>query len=605
MQGTSDRGEPAGEGDELIGTLVADRYRIVRKLGQGGMGTVYLAVHEKLRKDVALKLLDVRAGSDKEAVARFEREAIASANLRHPNIAQASDFGRLPDGSLYLVMEYIDGKTAQALLDASPGGLPPGRVLRILRQVADALALAHAQHVVHRDLKPANLIVFDRGDERDVVKVIDFGIARIRSAVLGEGARSITVAGAVFGTPEYMAPEQVMGQTADARADQYAFGVTAFELLTGRVPYTETDVQRLLMKHISAPIPSARESAPHLPPTTNDVFAKLLAKRPDDRYPTIVEAFTALEAALGGAGVSPASTGGSGTVRMDQRASAPSATPVVAQASAPMTAADMELARWAPATTVGPLPHRLAMTRPLRRARSPAGEAARKAAAQVVETGSLLADKLVRAAKKRPAIVGGAALAGVLLIVAIVLVARAVSSPFPAGTRDALGDWEHGAYAQAAPKLRAELGRDASLAEDPELVRVIAGAVQQPEGRDALQDLLDDTSLGRSRVMAAALADVAVGDPSAARNGALRLLRGRGELLSAEPRARVAYRDASDCLALVQALNDLAQAGTAQAKADLEGHRGGRCAQMVRRDEICGCSLSPPAGRGKRRSSPR
>src|SRR5262245_12233628 len=238
------------------------------------MGVVYQAVHEALRKPVAIKLLTTSGRLDREAIGRFEREAIAAANLRHPNIAEASDFGRLPDGALYLVMEFIDGKTARTLLQASPAGLPPERVARILSQVAAALARAHAQDVVHRDLKPENIIVFDRDDERDAVKVIDFGIARIRSALLGAGGKSITVTGAVFGTPEYMAPEQVMGQVADARADQYSFGVTAFELLTGRCPYTENDdVSRLLMKHISAPIPSTRDAAPHLPPAVNDVVA--------------------------------------------------------------------------------------------------------------------------------------------------------------------------------------------------------------------------------------------------------------------------------------------------------------------------------------------
>lgn len=326
----NDRGAPASANDDLIGKIVADRYRVVRKLGQGGMGTVYLAVHEKLRKQVAIKVLDVRTGNDKEIEARFRREAIASANLRHPNIAEATDFGRLPDGSLYLVMEYIEGKTAKALLKASPAGLPALRVLRILRQVAAALARAHAQDVVHRDLKPENIIVFDREDERDAVKVIDFGIAKIRSAVLGAEGKSITVAGAVFGTPAYMAPEQVRGQIADARADQYAFGVTAFELLTGRVPYADADVSRLLMKHISAPIPSVRESAPHLPPAANEVFAKLLGKQPEERYPTIEQAFAALESALSGSFVAGTMPPSGGTVIMGASSLGPIAAPAPA-----------------------------------------------------------------------------------------------------------------------------------------------------------------------------------------------------------------------------------------------------------------------------------
>ena len=146
------------EVDPLIGTVVADRYRITRKLGEGGMGVVYLAVHEALRKQVAMKLLATSGRIDREAVARFEREAIAAANLKHPNIAEATDFGRLPDGALYLVMEYVEGTTLRKVL-RDKGKLAPERALGILQQVAAALATAHASEVVHRDLKPENVIV--------------------------------------------------------------------------------------------------------------------------------------------------------------------------------------------------------------------------------------------------------------------------------------------------------------------------------------------------------------------------------------------------------------------------------------------------------------
>ncbi len=292
-----------GEVDPLIGTLVADRYRITRKLGEGGMGVVYLAVHEALRKQVAMKLLATSGRIDREAVARFEREAIAAANLKHPNIAEATDFGRLPDGALYLVMEYVEGTTLRKVL-REQGKLAPERALAILQQVAAALATAHASEVVHRDLKPENVIVRSvagaTGAAADHVKVIDFGIAKIRNATFGGGATGLTKAGTVFGTPEYMAPEQVMGQVADARADQYALGVLAFELLTGKAPFKSDDVGQLMMMHVGAPVPSTRDRVPSLAPEVDAVVTRMLAKMPDERFRSVGEAMAAMAAAFAG-----------------------------------------------------------------------------------------------------------------------------------------------------------------------------------------------------------------------------------------------------------------------------------------------------------------
>ena len=292
-----------GEVDPLIGTLVADRYRITSKLGEGGMGVVYLAVHEALRKQVAMKLLATSGRIDREAVARFEREAIAAANLKHPNIAEATDFGRLPDGALYLVMEYVEGTTLRKVL-RDKGKLAPERALGILQQVAAALATAHASEVVHRDLKPENVIVRSvagaTGAAADHVKVIDFGIAKIRNATFGGGATGLTKAGTVFGTPEYMAPEQVMGQVADARADQYALGVLAFELLTGKAPFKSDDVGQLMMMHVGAPVPSTRDRVPSLAPEVDAVVTKMLAKMPDERFRSVGEAMAAMAAAFAG-----------------------------------------------------------------------------------------------------------------------------------------------------------------------------------------------------------------------------------------------------------------------------------------------------------------
>lgn len=276
---------------------MADRYRVERKLGEGGMGLVYLAKHEALHKTVALKVLVTSTRLQRESVARFEREAIAAANLKHPNIAEATDFGQLPDGGLYLVMEYVEGTTLRELLDQK-GKLEPHRALSILHQVGAALAAAHARDVVHRDLKPANIIVSGTPED-PTLKVIDFGIAKLRSETFGGGGGTgLTQTGTVFGTPEYMSPEQVMGQEVDARADQYALGVLAFELLTGKPPFKADDRGQLMMMHVGAPVPSTREQTPSLPPQIDAVIERMLGKLPDERFASVSEAMHAFAAAL-------------------------------------------------------------------------------------------------------------------------------------------------------------------------------------------------------------------------------------------------------------------------------------------------------------------
>jgi eukaryotic-like serine/threonine-protein kinase len=300
---TRDVAGPPVVGDDLrddprIGTVIADRYRLIEKLGEGGAGSVYKGVHEALRKPVAIKLLGRAARHDPESVARFQREAVAAANLKHPAIAEATDSGQLPDGTLFLVMEHVDGRSLRRVL-VEDGRLPPARALGLIRQIGAAVAFAHQSYVVHRDLKPENVIVFDRGEERDLVKVIDFGIARMRSS-FGGGPSGLTQLGTVVGTLEYMSPEQAMGQPVDARADQYAIGIIAFEMLTGEPPYAAEDAASLVYQHVGAPIPAATERAPELPPSVDAVLTKMLGKLPDERFDTLQEAIAALASALEG-----------------------------------------------------------------------------------------------------------------------------------------------------------------------------------------------------------------------------------------------------------------------------------------------------------------
>jgi serine/threonine protein kinase len=238
--------------------------------------------------------LQQKITGNREMVARFEREAVTAANLRHPNIAEAIDYGTLPDGTLYLVMELVEGVALRNLI-AAGRGLPVERVLRILEQIAAALDLAHSMGIVHRDLKPENILVFDRGPERDIVKIIDFGIARITSETFKMGPTALTAVGSVFGTPHYMAPEQVMGQVADGRADQYAIGIITFEMVTGSQPFTAEGYAELVMQHVGAPAPRSVERAPHVPETLDAAIFRMMSKMPEERFATVIEAFRAMK----------------------------------------------------------------------------------------------------------------------------------------------------------------------------------------------------------------------------------------------------------------------------------------------------------------------
>ncbi|HEY4160206.1 MAG TPA: serine/threonine-protein kinase, partial [Polyangiaceae bacterium] len=197
-------------GDTLIGTTLAGRYRVERLLGSGGMGAVYQAEHVHMRKAVAVKVLHREMMIVPEVVARFEREAVAAGRIQHPNVASATDFGRLDDGAFYLVLEFVEGHSLTKLL-STEGALPPERALRITRQIVDALAAAHAANVVHRDLKPDNVMLVSKEGEGDFVKVLDFGIAKVSGEGSGDQP-ALTKIGTVFGTPEYMSPEQARGE---------------------------------------------------------------------------------------------------------------------------------------------------------------------------------------------------------------------------------------------------------------------------------------------------------------------------------------------------------------------------------------------------------
>ena len=223
MPSELDSSEFRPEALRLVGTIVSERYRIERVLGEGGMGAVYLAEHVLMHKRLAVKVLHPEMIGLPDVVRRFEREALAASHIDHPNVAAATDFGKLEDGSFFLVLEYVEGKNLYDVL--SDGPLPAERALRVAHQIASALARAHALGIVHRDLKPENVMLVERDGDPDFVKVLDFGIAKVSAAPSSPrpgrtaSGPSITRAGAVFGTPEYMAPEQALGHEVDARAD--------------------------------------------------------------------------------------------------------------------------------------------------------------------------------------------------------------------------------------------------------------------------------------------------------------------------------------------------------------------------------------------------
>jgi tRNA A-37 threonylcarbamoyl transferase component Bud32 len=265
--------------DALLGSLVDGRYEVLAVLGEGGMGTVYEVKHRALGKRFALKALRKDLTADGEIAARFIQEARTAAAVSHPGLVEITDFGRLESGQVYFVMELLEGQSLAALLRTG-GPLPAARGLDIVRQLVHALKAAHDASIVHRDLKPDNIHV-GRGDaERDLVKIVDFGLAKVI------GSSKLTRAGMVFGTPHYMSPEQAAGEVVDHRADIYALGIVMYEMFTGKVPFEADSYMGVLTKHMyMAPAPPS-EVSPELKElgTLEDVILRCLQKRPSARY---------------------------------------------------------------------------------------------------------------------------------------------------------------------------------------------------------------------------------------------------------------------------------------------------------------------------------
>ena len=283
--------------------LLSGRYRLIEPLGEGAMGKVYRAEHVLMEKTVAIKVLRGEMTDNDEMVARFQREARAAAALEHPNVCQATDFGQRDDGSFFLVMQFLEGRTLEETLRIF-GRLDTERALDVARQIADALQTAHRKGIVHRDLKPENIMLVDRQDD-DTVKIMDFGIARILAATGdsdddgdADDETRLTREGMVYGTPHYMSPEQVAGDDVDATTDLYALGIILFEMLTGEPPFDGDNIARIMGKHITEPIPALddRTSQQNYPAALQQLVERLLAKDLDARPRSAREVIEAIDA---------------------------------------------------------------------------------------------------------------------------------------------------------------------------------------------------------------------------------------------------------------------------------------------------------------------
>jgi serine/threonine-protein kinase len=339
----------------LIGRSIGN-YKIVRIIGEGGMGTVYLAEHPMIGKRVAVKMLRPDLGTDPGLVSRFFQEARAVNEIRHPNIVDISDFGKTEDGIVYLVMELLEGRSLRDRLNAE-GALPLVDVVTICRQVCDALAAAHRVGIVHRDLKPDNIFLLADPTQPGALrsKLFDFGVAKL----LGEQDKQVghkTIAGAVVGTPFYMSPEQALCQAVGPASDIYSMGVVMFEMVTGGVPFNAEQLVLLLNAILKQPAPPASQFRPEVPPFLDRLILRCLEKDPGARHQTMEEVVALLDAGaseLSGQSIALGETMAAGPGLANFAAPRPAAAPAVtmsARTSAPRSRTTVT-PRTAPART--------------------------------------------------------------------------------------------------------------------------------------------------------------------------------------------------------------------------------------------------------------
>jgi serine/threonine protein kinase len=302
MPASSEPAVSENERDPRVGLLLAERYRVDALIDSGGMGRVYLGEHVLMRKRVAIKVLHPELSSIPEFVSRFEREARAAGNIDNEHVVAATDFGKLPDGAVFLVLEFVEGRNLRD--EIAHGPLPLARTLHIARQMTTALRAAHSLGIVHRDLKPENVMLVDKAGDGDFVKVLDFGIAKVP---IGEHrndesqSKPITRAGMVFGTPEYMPPEQALGQSVDARADLYSLGIMIYEMLAGRRPFIAESQVGVLGQQLSKSAPPVSKRAPgvYIPSSIDAFVKKMIQREASKRFQTADQVLDEIDRHLG------------------------------------------------------------------------------------------------------------------------------------------------------------------------------------------------------------------------------------------------------------------------------------------------------------------
>jgi serine/threonine protein kinase len=283
--------------DPFIGReILGGQYQVLEKIGTGGMGSVYKASQPAMNRMVAIKILHPKLANRKDLTSRFRREARAMSQLSHPNTVKVFVYGEMEDdGSLYIVMEMLEGRNLNQTV-RKEGPIPSDRAIPILIQVCGALQEAHDLGIVHRDLKPENIFLARQGGINDFPKVLDFGLAKVTERQMQPGSIILTQEGMVFGTPEFMSPEQAQGRTLDARSDIYSLAVILYELLTGKLPFTAKTPMEYIQKHVTEPIIplSERVADRQFPKGLDEVMARALSKKPEQRFQSAAEFAEAL-----------------------------------------------------------------------------------------------------------------------------------------------------------------------------------------------------------------------------------------------------------------------------------------------------------------------
>ncbi len=287
--------------DPHIGQLVAGEFRIEARVGTGGMGSVYRAAQPEMNRHVAIKILHRKYSARPDLVSRFKREARAMSHLSHPNTARVFTYGQLDDGAWYMVLEFMEGKNLAQLIRAH-GPMDPERAIKIMIQICGALEEAHRAGIIHRDLKPENIFLTNQGGIEDFPKLLDFGLAKVSERQMRPGSMILTQEGMVFGTAEFMSPEQASGEPLDARSDIYSLGVILYELVSGRLPFDAKEPLQFVKMHVEEPPIPLEERAPNLqfPEGLGMILLKAMAKKKEDRFQTAADLANVLKDCMEG-----------------------------------------------------------------------------------------------------------------------------------------------------------------------------------------------------------------------------------------------------------------------------------------------------------------